>query len=388
MAAGISNQPFIQAVGLVLLVLAPTAAAFAQAEGATTNLRIGDGSRWAFLGGEWTGSGSEIRPPDQRNLHSRAIYLDKAYDDLTAEFEYNPSYRETGTGDAGLILRAADGAHYYYVSFPWAGVQMRAKHFWAALGKVSGDGYVRYARFAWVPNVVSDTNRWYAVKVQAEGNTISVWVDGRVALSVTDETYRSGRVGLAGYGWYAFRNVRVRGHEVAAPRWDPEVRIHRPAVALPVTSTMPSGGVAPNGDVLMLCGSQFLRSTDKGRTWQGPTPLPGKLVQSKAYASNTLHITPGGRVLIYGYRSPEPPYGDPPKPGITISDSTDDGLTWSDPKPASVSDERWPELDPNAFPYGPRRPYGPLVETEDGTLISLVIGTDYTKTQKRPSIFT
>jgi len=191
----------------------------------TMDLRIGEGKQWAFLGGDWTDGNGIIRPPNVRNLHSRAFCLDKAYDDVTAEFEYNPSYREQGSGDAGLILRASDGGHFYLVSFPWVGQQTRAKHFWASVAKVSGDGYLRYIDLVWVPNVVSENERWYKVKVEAKGNRITAWVDGRYALSVTDDTYKSGFVGLAGYGWYAFRNVRIAGREVTAPKWDDTCQI-------------------------------------------------------------------------------------------------------------------------------------------------------------------
>jgi hypothetical protein len=367
-----------------------TATVLAAQDVAATPMTFGDGSDWKCLGGQWTESEGVIRPPDKRNLHSRAFYVAKAYDDVTVEFEYNPFYREQGAGDAGLILRAGDGGHFYYVSFPWVAQQTRAKHFWAAVAKVSGDGYQRYVKLAWVPNVRSENNRWYKVKVEAKGNEITVWVDGRYALTVTDDTYKRGFVGLAGYGWYWFRNVRITGRQVPAPSWDESFTIPKPAVEIPVPSAMPSGGITPNGDVLILCGKQLMRSKDKGRTWLKSVSLPQNLVPTRSYESNMLHCMKSGRVIIYHYRSPHPPYPDPPKPEISMSESADNGLTWSDPKQSKVADGDWFRRDPEDFPYGPQRPYGRLIETADGALVSLIIGTDYNykKNQRHPHIQT
>ena len=87
---------------------------------AFTPLQLGDGSQWKCLGGQWTEKGGVIRPPDKRDLHSRAFYVASGYDDVTVEFEYYPDYREHGGGDAGVIIhvgsiygREAGGAPGY-----------------------------------------------------------------------------------------------------------------------------------------------------------------------------------------------------------------------------------------------------------------------------------
>ena len=112
---------------------------FARQAGADGHLMqpitLGDGSDWAFLGGKWTESDGDIIPPDVRNLHSRAFYTAKTYSDFTAEFEYNANYRELGHGDAGLVFRAQDGGHFYYVHFPWGGQSLRAKSYWGGRGE-------------------------------------------------------------------------------------------------------------------------------------------------------------------------------------------------------------------------------------------------------------
>jgi len=338
----------------------------ARAEENTMDLKIGDGSSWHFLGGTWTEDREGvIRPPDQRNLHSRAFYTAQGFQDLTAEFEFNGNYRETGTGSAGLLLRAADPNHFYLVYFPWGGQQLRAKHFWAAVAKVEGDAYLRHLQMRWVPGVPSETDRWYRVRVVAQGPNIRVWVDGRPALDLTDHTYPSGCVGLAGYGWYFFRRVRLAGETVPPPAWDHQAQIPTHTFTVGFTSeNMPTGCVAPNGDVLLAAGNRLVRSTDRGRTWSEPVDLPEKLGPLTDYGSTMLG-TAQGRLIVLVYRTQE--QVKQPKPEILLSESQDNGQTWSDPVPCEVADG-WP-AEPNSLV-----PYGPLVETEDGTLLRFLLG--------------
>ena len=348
---------------------------WAQQEGRTTGemtaensrrLQIGDGSGWSFLGGQWTeDEAGVIRPPDERNLHTRAFYTEQAYGDFIAEFEYNPNYRENGAGDAGLILRAADAGHFYIVYLPWGGQQLRAKHFWAAIAKVRGVGYRRNLKAQWVPGVPSETDRWYKVRVEAQGPEISVWVNGHFALSVTDETYKSGCIGLAGYGWYFFRNIRIQGTTVEPPAWSDEAQMRAEPFTVGLDSeSMPTSCVTPNGDVLIAGGSKLVRSSDKGRTWGEPVELPEKLGGLTDYGS-TMFCTTAGRLMVMIYRSRQ--QVEKPEPEILISESSDNGYTWSDPQPSRVA-PGWPEIPAALYPYGP------LVETADGSLLRFVYG--------------
>ena len=322
-------------------------------------ITFGDGAQWKCLGGQWTASDEvEIVPPDKRNLHSRAFYTSQAFSDFTAEFEYNANYRELGHGDAGLILRAQDGGHFYYVHFPWGGQSLRAKNYWGGVAKVSGDGYLRNIVYENVRGVPSECDRWYKVKVEAKGPRIRVWVDGRKAFEAHDDTYKSGYIGFAGYGWYFYRNLRVTGAAGPAPAWDDSVRIGKPMFNMPVNSqSMPSGCVAPNGDVLIGSGATLLRSTDKGRTWTKET-FPDHVGGVSDYG-NSMFCDSKGRLFIYIWRKRAEGQD---KPAILISESTDNGKTWAEPVAAEVA-AGWPE-DPASMTA-----YGPLVETADGTLL-------------------
>ena len=342
-------------------------------------IKFGNGAQWQCLGGQWTGDDAgAISPPDERNLHSRAFYTAKAFGDFSAEFEYSASYREGGQGDAGLILRAQDGGHFYYVHFPWGAQSLRAKSYWGGVAKVSGDGYLRNIVYENVRGIPSEVDRWFKVKVEAAGPRITVWVDGRKACEARDETYKSGFIGFAGHGWYAFRNLRITGTEVDPPQWDASVRIHQPACELPVDSqAMPSGCLAPNGDVLIGSGKTLLRSSDQGKTWTTET-FPEFTGVFSDYR-NTMFCDSTGRLFIQLWQTPAKT--GTATPACAISESTDNGKSWSDPV-ASVVKPGWPDEPANLGPYGP------LVETANGTLLRFLYGgADNTKRQWR-EIFT
>ncbi len=331
----------------------------------TLNLKLGDGSNWHIPGAPWTeAKDGVISPPDKRNLHSRAFYTTHGYEDFVAEFEFNGNYREVGTGAAGLILRAADVNHFYMVNFPWGGQQLRAKHFWAEVRKVDGDAYQRGLRAVWVPGVPSETDRWYKVRVEVKGPTIRVWVDGRRALSVTDESFKSGVIGLQGYGWDFFRNITISGKKVPLKAWDRKqtIPVHHFTVGFD-SQNMPSGCVAPNGDVLLAAGNKLVRSKDKGRTWGEPETLPEKLGTITDYG-NTMFSTAKGRLIVQIWHRRDE---ERKVPKILISESEDNGVTWSDPVPSEVA-SGWPELPTSCTAYGP------LLETPDGALIRFLYG--------------
>jgi hypothetical protein len=324
-------------------------------------LKIGDGREWHFINGGWTEEEGRINSPQTGDTHALAFHLPQAFSDVTAEFEFMASYRETGSGDAGIILRAQDANHYYWVRFPWCGQQLRAKHFWAAISRVDESGYIRNLRLAMVPGVPSETNRWYSVRVECKGAQIRVWVDGRPGPVATDASFRAGRVGLAGYGGFSFRNVRIGGKPTRAEAWNAELRPPRnwihPAPTLKGGQNMASVCRAPGGDLLLLIPSEkstfLVRSADNGRTWSQPQELPAAL------HGGVVHAARGGRLIMQVVQT------EPRR--ILMSGSSDDGRTWLEPVAAELTGE-WPK-DPARL-----SPYGPLLEMPDGTLIRFLLG--------------
>ena len=353
-------------------------------------LDLGDGSQWSFREGDpWVQDKDGVIHSflfddakggyqNQGRLYRQAFYKANALADAVIEFDFHPDYRQNGHGTAGLILRATDAAHYYLIYFPWGGQQMRAKNFWATIAKVDGDGYIHNIKMALVPGVPSETKRWYHAKVEAKGNRIRVWVDGRRALDVVDDTYGSGFIGLAGHGYHAFKNISITGELLPPRRWDDSVQLRKPRVDIPTSpgrakwdvpvafdsNNMPSLLVLPNGDVLLAAGYNMLRSKDQGRTWGKPEPVPQKLAGITDYG-NTMFCTAKGKLIVQFYRNRK--QVDGPLPRIGISESKDNGKTWSDFAWSKVA-EGWPE-NPASL-----QPYGPLVETSDGTLVRFVMG--------------
>jgi hypothetical protein len=349
-------------------------------------LDIDDASQWRFLGGDWERKDDGVLyPPDRMHLHSRAFFIDKAFDDVTVEFDYFASYRENGAGNAGLILRAQDGGRFYWVHLPWGGQAYRAKNYWAGLAVLNGDEYVRNVKLAYVPNVASETARWYHVKVEAIGSRIRVWVDGRRALDVTDDTYRSGFIGLAGYGYYGFRNVTVRGEAVATPAWDDaglteawaspsKTNVRKPAIELPelAGSHMPTACITPNGDVLVVGTGKMIRSRDKGRTWGPAVDVHPNLGNLSDYR-DTLFTTPDGRLLLMRYRVRGA--GHPDAPVIVFSESKDNGHTWLG-TPESYFVQFAGRVEATGWPVQPAtlETYGPLIQTDSGVWLRLLMG--------------
>ncbi len=335
-----------------------------QGERATNpvHLEIGDGSKWAFINGAWTETAEgRIDCPETRATHFLAFYKEPTYSDVTAEFDFMASYRETGAGDAGVIVRAVDANHYYWVHFPWCGQQLRAKHFWVAISKVDESGYIRNLALAMMPSIPSETDRWYHVRVEVQGNQIRLWVDGRPGPLLKDSTYASGRIGLAGYGGFSFRNLRLQGTEIPAPPWDENLRppqnwIH-PAPDLHGGQNMPSLCHAPGGDILLAIPSEsatfLVRSSDNGRTWAHPEQLPAAL------HGGVLHAARNGRLIMQMWNA-EPP-------AILTSESSDQGRTWSQPTPATLNCN-WPAEPPKLHAYGP------CLELRDGTLLRFLYG--------------
>ena len=361
-----------------------------------TELKIGDGSKWhcynktkqwlfkGDIGGKWMEGPIKLpddypeyckiflkeskegvtQPPIDRNLHSRAFYTAEEFTDFTADFEFNGTYRTTGSGAVGLIIRAQDVNHFYVVYIPWCGQQLRGKCFWVYVLKVEGDGYLRAIKAAWVPGVPAETERWYKVHVEVKGPTIDVCVDGRHAISVeTDGQYKSGAVGLLGYGMYFFRDIKITGKKTPLKNWAPDqkIPIHNIDVGVDGNNS-PSPCIAPNGDVLIASGDKLVRSKDKGRTWLEPETFPRKLGD----AIYPMFSTSDGRLLVLQWRSRF--VIKKPTPEILLSESTDNGYTWSDPVQTQVEKTGWPEYIDNLSVCGP------IIETADGTLIFTLIG--------------
>ena len=179
----------------------------------------GTAGKWHFLGGKgpWTEADGVIHPPNEGNLHSRAFYTSSELRGLASPSSSStPTTAKPAPARAGMILRATDANHFYVGLLPWGGQQLRANHFWATDCKVDGDGYLRSIKCGvGARRAQRNGSLVQASASRRRARQISVWVDGRAALSVTDDTYKGG-ASACGYGWYCFRNVTHRGRALCA----------------------------------------------------------------------------------------------------------------------------------------------------------------------------
>ena len=109
--------------------------------GAWKPLNVKDPEHWSFVGGTWQENDEDIvTPPETREDEYLAYDVGKMYSDVEAEFEFRAEIPHSG---AGLVVRAQDPSHYYLVHFPCCGQHYRAKHFWAAISKADGSGWLQ-----------------------------------------------------------------------------------------------------------------------------------------------------------------------------------------------------------------------------------------------------
>ena len=320
-------------------------------------LKIGDGSDWRFVTSQWKDQDGQIvgsKTGDGDGLQGYCLAFNKklAYSDVQAEFTV---CMQSGHADIGLIVRAQDPTHYYLIHFPQCGQGYRAQHFWAAVSKADGSGYLRLLKVQLVPRVASNPfGIAHKCRVKVEGNRIQAWLNGFPAIDVTDDTYKAGYVGLGGFERSQHGTVSVGGEAVQVKPFDGNIpQVKNWFVPFSGCGTQQgSVSLVKTRAGTILCsfssstGFYLARSSDGGKSWElgkAPDHFPGGLTLLK-----------DGRLV-----------------GITLSDkggewseSDDDGKTWS--TAAQLSIEKPPTL--KAFETG-----WPLQLT-DGTLIRFGLG--------------
>lgn len=334
------------------------------------NLKIGDGSEWMYVAGTWSdtpeGGIAGSRNGDGQGLQGYSFAFNKAqaFADLEAEFTIQ---MPANHADIGLVVRAQDPTHYYLIHFPQCGQAYRAQHFWAAVSKADGSGYLRILKLAHVQRVASNPfGIAHKARVKVTGDRISVWVNGYPAIDVRDDTYRSGRIGLAGFNQFAHAKVTVRGTPAEAEPWNDKIeQVQNWFVPFPQIAGQQgqiSLARASGGDLLCLFSSgdnqrYLARSKDKGRTWQvGDVPqnLNAALLPEKYYFGD-IHDLKDGRLIGVSLESK----------GGFWTHSTDQGESWS--KPEAISVEGWP-TEPKTLHTGYQ------LALADGTLIRFGLG--------------
>ena len=329
-------------------------------------LTIGDGADWSFVGGEWRDGNGELESPSDLFSLRMAIRKRVVYADVAVECDFQPKYDANGGGDGGIVIRAQDANHYYWVHHPWCGQTTRAKHFWLAISKFDDTGWSHNLRFEVVPGVPSEMDRWYRLRVEAKGPVIRTWVDGHPGPSATDDSYDTGAVGVAGYGCFQVRDVQVSGGGESPAGWaagpDPKIDWFH------VVADGPGAGLRqkplclrrlPDGTLVLQYGTRdepscwVSRSYDCGLTWDEPAAMP----QDR---QGFLHVTGDGRLLTWQFDEDK---------AFWMSESKDAGRTWG-PRQEFPLTEKWPadmKLSPLFYGQG-------LYELPDGAWVVLLHG--------------
>lgn len=328
-------------------------------------LHVNQGT-WAFVEGAWRedADGVILAPPlgDQH----LAFFVERAYADLEAEFEFR---RDGSQGGVGLIVRAQDARRYHGVEFPFCSQQIREGHFWAAITRMDETGYAKVLMCERVPGVPAEAGLWQKARVTARGDEIRLWVNGRPLPPVQDRACPpAGFVGLMSWDACSVRNLRVSGTESAARVWDAAVQPVRPWFHPWPTADKQQGtpGLtrASNGDLLLVVNTTLLRSGDLGRTWQeiwnaangrADTSKPGFPGTTGFDNIGTLAATPDGQVILVRLSVRRPFV-------IEVARSSDCGRTWS--KYGQVGELKLGEHVNQAYLYGS------ILELKDGGLLA------------------
>lgn len=341
-------------------------------------LRIGDDHGWHFVNGAWedgTDGLMAVPEPFRRSDglglqgHHYAFCTRLASRDVRARF----AFRLTGHSDAGIILRAADEAHFYLVHFPNCGQGSRAQHFWAAFSKMDETGYLRCIKMELVRRVPSNSGLWLTADVRLIGNKLTVRVGEHGVFEAEDDSYaKAGALGVFAVGRADLRQIEVESQPERKFVWDASIKQptnwFHPCPQTPALWQKPGDLVRlPDGELLLAYSEQdppysgksthwATRSRDGGRTWSPPQPhAVGQ--GGDQWLPTRLHLTPGGRLIALMCLDD----------GFMVAESEDAGHTWSAPQSIEVGPKpkhlKKMHIGPQAF-----------VNCRDGSMMLFVYG--------------
>ena len=310
------------------------------------------GNDWHFVNGKWQdGQGESLIVPkellrsDGYSLqgHHYAFAKNICLRDVRIRFEF----RLMPHTDIGLILRATDESHFYLLHFPNCGQASRSQHFWAALSKMDGSGYLRRIKMEMVRRVPSNSGLWLCADVTLSGNKISVCIDKNGRFEAQDETYCGpGHIGIhcfscGGFSQPEIRNVTIEAQPAASSVWNDKVRQPKNWFC-PCPDTAYGNWQKPLDLVCLPDGELLLnyvavdqatekwtgllsRSADGGRTWSSPE-TPDILQVNDEWYPSRVHMTPGQRLICL----------IPTDNDYLTAESKDAGRTWSKPVPVAI----------------------------------------------------
>jgi pectate lyase len=227
------KRPVIAGLASAVLVATTLAVATTTAHAATLfseGFESGTASGWSKSGGSWSvvSDGGLVYRQSSTGSDAKAQAGQTSWAGQTVQARVKP-LAWSGTGRfAGVLGRAQSMTSYYYLALTSDGQLV--------LGRRAGGGYTTLAS---APATVA-TGGWYALRLEAFGSDLRGYLDGELAVTATDQTFPTGRIGLATrYASAAFDDVVVT--DVAGPGPTPT-----PGEPSPTGSPSPSPSPTPS----------------------------------------------------------------------------------------------------------------------------------------------
>jgi hypothetical protein len=144
-----------------------------------------DQAQWVLKDGVFKGSNSWVGFPEE-------------YDD----FSFESDILLVGKSDGGIVIRGDRNSRE-----PWnSGYELDID--------LTSDGKQAKVRF-WYPKHATEQgifplNEWHTIRIEAKGNLITVYLDGRKVISFSDAQFTRGNMCLEGHaGGVQYRNIRI-----------------------------------------------------------------------------------------------------------------------------------------------------------------------------------
>ena len=151
--------------------------------------------RWVWMGDPWhEGVDGELLPPDgvvrSQSEEAVALFGKTAYRDFSLTVKYRMSM--AGEAKPGVVFRALDQRRFYWVAVCFGGNRPSSEGLQdVELYRSEPSGFrtelaqhIRIAPRQW--------DAWYELRVECRGTTITVYVEGALAIAVEDDSYPSG----------------------------------------------------------------------------------------------------------------------------------------------------------------------------------------------------
>jgi pectate lyase len=224
------RRPVITGVVVAALVAATMAIVTTTAHAATLfseGFETGAASGWTKSGGSWTvvSDGSQVYRQASTGADAKAQAGQTSWSGQTVQARVKPLAFNGSGRFAGVLARAQTMTSYYFLA-------LRNDN-QLVLGRRSGGGH---ATLASAPATVT-TGTWYTLRLEAFGNQLRGFLNGTQAVSATDATLATGRIGLATlFASASFDDVVVT--DVAGP--GPTTSPPTPPTSSPPTQPPPS----------------------------------------------------------------------------------------------------------------------------------------------------